>query len=168
MAIFLIPTSNLSYTTIMAFQSITNQIKKVFWFFIQPIHPYLRDGLLALKVIHHNGRQPFVLGYLAPGKKAEDLRNFLITQKYFEDHFPCWNDDGEVVDIRFCENFDWQYHLRVFNDGEIRGHHEYTPESRPIAHLKDKNSTAHTKEFLEFLEGWIETNNDKSINITGL
>src|SRR5687768_2179525 len=111
-----------------------NQLKTIFWFFEQPIHPYVRDVLLALHLIHHHGRQPFHIGWLAAGDTAQDLRDYLIKQKGFEDHFPCWIDDGETVDLRFRQNFDWQYHLRIFNDGEVRGHHEYTPESRPIAH----------------------------------
>jgi hypothetical protein len=121
---------------------LTNQIKAFFWFFEKPIHPYIRDTLLKFGVIHHNGRQPFRIGMLAEGKTAEDLRHYLMTKKGFEDHFPCWIDDGETVDLRFRQNFDWQYHLRVFVDGEVRGHHEYTPESRPIAHLMDRESTA--------------------------
>lgn len=130
-------------------------VKGFAWFFIKPIHPYIRDGLLALGLIRHNGRQPYHLGYLAPGKTAEDLRDYLIKEKKFETHFPCWIDDGETVDLRLRQNFDWQYHLRIFSDGEIRGHHEYTPESRPIAHLQDKDSTACEKEFMAMLGDWI-------------
>jgi hypothetical protein len=131
------------------------QIKSALWSIIKPIHPYLRDGLLALGLIHHHGRQPFHIGWLAPNKTAQDLRDHLLKNKGFEDHFPCWIDDGETVDLRFRQNFDWQYHLRIFEDGEVRGHHEYTPESRPIAHLTDRDSTACTKEFMNFLGDWV-------------
>jgi hypothetical protein len=132
-----------------------NRLKTFFWFFEKPIHPYIRDLLLALHLIHHHGRQPFHIGWLAPTHTARDLREYLIQNKGFEDHFPCWIDDGETVDLRFRQNFDWQYHLRIFNDGEVRGHHEYTPESRPIAHLRDRDSTACTKEFMNFLGTWV-------------
>jgi len=132
-------------------------LKTFFWWFEAPIHPYIRDGLLALHLIHHHGRQPFHIGYLAEGKTAEQFRAYLITQRGFEDHFPCWLDDGETVDLRFRQNFDWQYHLRIFSDGEVRGHHEYTPESKPISHLMDRESTACTREFMYLLgTGWVE------------
>ena len=139
-------------------KALTDNIKKIAWFFIQPIHPFMRDGLLSMQVIKHEGRQPYTIGKLRAGKTAEELRAYLITEKGFENHFPCWIDDGEVVDVRLRENFDWQYHLRIFKDGEIRGHHEYTPESHPIAHLKDQGSTARREEFMRFLEGWVERN----------
>jgi len=134
---------------------IVDQIKDAVWLVIKPVHPYIRDGLLALGLIHHHGRQPFHIGWLAANDTAEDLRDYLIKNRGFEDHFPCWIDDGETVDLRFRQNFDWQYHLRIFKDGEIRGHHEYTPESRPIAHLRDRDSTACTPEFLNFLGTWV-------------
>jgi hypothetical protein len=136
-------------------RSIITTVKSFLWFFEKPLHPYLRDGLLALHLIHHHGRQQYHIGFLAPGKTAEALRDYLISHKGFEDHFPCWIDDGETVDLRFRQNFDWQFHLRIFEDGEVRGHHEYTPESRPIAHLRDRESTACTKEFMHFLGDWV-------------
>jgi len=135
-------------------RQLLNDIKESLWYFEKPIHPYIRDGLLALHLIHHHGRQPFHIGYLAPGRSAADLRDYLIKKMGFEDHFPCWIDDGETVDLRFRQNFDWQFHLRIFNDGEIRGHHEYTPESRPIAHLTDRESTACVRDFMNFLGDW--------------
>lgn len=131
------------------------QIKTFFWNFEKPLHPYIRDGLLKLHLIHHHGRQPFHIGWLAPNDTAQDLRDYLVKQKGFEDHFPCWIDDGETVDLRLRQNFDWQYHLRIFEDGEVRGHHEYTPESKPIAHLMDRDSTACTKEFMNLLGTWV-------------
>lgn len=134
----------------------SNKTKALLWYFIQPIHPFLRDTLLFLRIIHHSGRQPYRIGKLISGKEANDLRRYLIKEKGFEDHFPCWTDDGELASLRLRQNFDWQYHLRIFTDGEVRGHHEYTPESRPIAHLKDTNSTACTAEFMQLLQGWVE------------
>lgn len=136
-------------------RTVINRFKTIFWFFERPIHPYIRDFLLKLHIIHHHGRQPFHIGWLAPNDTAQDLRDYLVKYKGFEDHFPCWVDDGETVDLRFRQNFDWQYHLRIFDDREVRGHHEYTPESRPIAHLTDRDSTACTKEFMNFLGTWV-------------
>jgi hypothetical protein len=53
------------------------------------------------------------------------------------------------------EDFDWQYHLRIFHDREVRGHYEYTPESYPLRHLKKVNMQHRREEFLHILGGWI-------------
>ncbi len=112
--------------------------------------PWIRDLLLFLRLIRHKGRQPFLLGYLRSDRSAEDLRRHL-TKHHFEEHFPCWRDDGEVVDVRLRKNFEYQYHLRVFQDGEVRGHYEFTPEYKPFKHIFDIGMQDRVDEFMEFL-----------------
>jgi hypothetical protein len=52
-------------------------------------------------------------------------------------------------------DFKHQYHLRVFKDGEVRGHYEYTPECHPIWHLQKVGQEPRREELLGFLGDWI-------------
>jgi hypothetical protein len=48
-------------------------------------------------------------------------------------------------------DFRHQYHIRVFEDGEIRGHFEYTPECYPILHMKAVNQVDCRTEFMKVI-----------------
>lgn len=133
-----------------------NAIKRMFWWFVRPVWPYLRDMVMGLGIVHHHGRSPFHLGWLAPGKSLQDLRAYLRQEGFRQDNI-AWIDDGEVLDLRLRENFQHQFHLRVFDDGEIRGHYELTPEYKPIAHVKEKETSEQREKFLVFLGDWITT-----------
>jgi hypothetical protein len=63
-----------------------------------------------------------------------ELELFLIERGY---HFGAlsWRDPGEILNLRKLEGEHYQFHIRVFNDGEIRVHYEYSSESRPVAHI---------------------------------
>jgi hypothetical protein len=102
-------------------------------------------------VWHDKERQKFHLGWLAPGKTLQDLEKHLHEQWGFGNHFIAWHDSGQVLSWRKLASFDFQYHLRVFDDGEIRGHYEYTPESKPVAHFEEWGEEDHTEEFKKFL-----------------
>lgn len=130
-----------------------NRAKYVFWRIIYPFHNIGRDFLLFAGIIRHHGRQNFVLGTLAPGKTVEDLLSHL-EKGGWGNHFIAWKDEGEIVSVRKLVDFERQYHLRVFADGEVRGHYEYTPESHPYWHMIDRWE-ARGDEFLQFLEGWV-------------
>lgn len=131
--------------------SFGNRVKAGFWkYFAQWFVPHARDLLIWAKIIRHHGRQPYVLGNLAPGRTAEELRDHLLSKHRFEDHFPCWKDDGEVVDLRIRKNFEYQYHIRIFSDGEVRGHYEFTPECKPLKHITDRGMENRREEFLAF------------------
>lgn len=129
-------------------------LKRLVWFFITPVFPYIRSFLTFFGIVHHEGRQDFLLGCLAPGRTVEDFRVYLETHK-FSNHFVAWIDDGEVLGLRRRENFTYQYHLRVFNDGEVRGHYELTPESHPYGHFFEKVFEPRNKDFFSFLGDWI-------------
>lgn len=109
--------------------------KYIIWRCYTPFHPFVRDLLLAVGVLSHSGRQPFLIGKIAQGVSIQDFVAFLIERGY-GNHFIAWRDDGEILGLRFVESFKHQYHIRIFNDGEVRGHYEYTPEYRPILHFK--------------------------------
>jgi len=116
--------------------SLLHRMKYYFWYYYTPYHPYVRDGALSLNIVRTRGRQPYLLGKIAPGVSIEEFVTLLI-KKGFAYHRVAWEDEGEVVSLRYVENFVHQYHLRVFEDGEVRGHHEYTPECYPLLHLFD-------------------------------
>jgi hypothetical protein len=131
-----------------------NRIKYVFWRAITPGYLFGLNLLIKLHILHHEGRQLFVVGKLAPGKNAEDFLEYLHSRGFFN-HFIAWKDDNQIVSVRKLEDFKRQYHLRVFSDGEVRGHYEYTPEAHPAWHLKEVGFEQRREEFLEFVGDWV-------------
>jgi hypothetical protein len=144
-----IPDSVLPYP-----KGLYNRSKYVFWKVIYPFHTTGRDILLATNIIHHEGRQNFVIGHIAPGKTVEDFLKYLET-KEFANHFIAWNDEEEIVSVRKLVDFERQYHLRIFSDGDVRGHFEFTPESHPRWHMKKVGQEERREDFLRFLGDWI-------------
>ena len=133
---------------------IRDLLKRFLWFLIKPLHPYIRNLLLFSHVIHHCGRQRYHVGYLKAGKTISALEKFLRRERFW----PCrvaWSDDGEVLNLRRFNGFQHQYHLRIFRDGEVRGHYEKTPEAHPIDHMNEIGMEARSKDFLRFLDGWV-------------
>mgnify|MGYP001608920901 CR=1 FL=1 len=136
---------------------ISEYIHSGFWFVVTPIFPYLRDAAEFLGIVRHsfeNGRQPFVIGNLAPNKSAEEFKDYLVSRG-FGNHFIAWIDKDEVFGLRYRENYEFQYHIRFFDDGEIRGHYEFTPESHPIKHYKEDFFESRREFFLKSLGDWV-------------
>ena len=131
-----------------------NRSKYLFWRIIYPFHNVGRDALLSAGVIHHRGRQNFVLGRIAEGKTLGEFLEYIQEQGFFN-HFIAWKDDEEIVSVRRLVNFERQYHLRIFADGEVRGHYEYTPECHPVWHVKEIGQEDRREDFLVFLGEWI-------------
>jgi hypothetical protein len=80
-----------------------------------------------------------------------------LIEKGYGNHFVAWKDEGEVASLRYVENFVWQYHIRIFEDREVRTHYEYTPECRPISHLKGRAQQERREDFLKMLGDSIST-----------
>ena len=127
-----------------------NRAKYMFWRLYTPLHPFMRDAALALGIVHHEGRQDFLLGTLAPGQTVREFVSHCITLGY-GNHFVAWRDQGEVISLRYVKDFVSQYHLRIFEDGEVRGHYEYTPECHPILHMKEIGQEDRRQTFFEHL-----------------
>ncbi len=122
-------------------KKVKEQAKYFLWRAISPVHPRMRRaaeamGLKSERFVQHEkpGRQKFLIGTLSPGKSVRELVHHLVAQGY-GNHFLAWRDESQVVSLRLVESFTNQYHLRIFEDGEVRGHYEHTPESYPIKHL---------------------------------
>ena len=131
-------------------------IKKDIWRHLYRIFPWVQKHFLKWHLVwHEKGRQPYHIGWLAPGKTLEELEKHLHNEWGFGNHFIAWKDNGQILSWRKLESFDEQYHLRVFKDGEIRGHYEYTPESKPVAHFTEINEQERPDEFKKFLGNYI-------------
>lgn len=89
------------------------------------------------KVKFHKGRQEYLIGHLKDTQSVYNLKKHL-TKNGFEKAILSWIDTGEILSMRKIDNKIFQYHLRVFNDTEIRGHYEYSPEAKPLFHCLEK------------------------------
>ena len=144
-----IPNSVLPYP-----KGFRNRSKYVFWKAIYPLHGTGRDILLSLGILHHEGKQNYLLGRIAPGRSMEDFVQYLV-ERNIRNHFVALRDDDEVASLRRVVDFEHQYHLRIFKNGEVRGHFEYTPESHPKWHMEKVGQMARRADFLEMLGDWI-------------
>lgn len=140
----------LPYSRLVCSTSFKDRMKYVFWWLYTPFHPFARDVLIYLGILRHSSRQDYLIGTLAPGQSVREFVSFLITQGY-GNHFIAWRDDGELLSLRYLDGFERQYHLRIFEDGEVRGHYEFTPESYPIRHFKAIGQEDRRDEFLRLL-----------------
>ena len=135
-------------------EAVGDQIKYWFWRFYTPFHPYVRDISTYLSVVHHEGRQDFLVGKLDPSRSIREFVDHLI-ERGFGNHFIAWKDTDEFLSLRRTVGFRYQYHLRIFKDGEVRCHYEYTPEYRPIRHLVQIGFEDRSSEFTDLLQDWI-------------
>jgi hypothetical protein len=109
-----------------------------FWRFVgklsvsKVIYQKGRDLFLFLRLAKHSGRQKYSIGFL---KNGFNLRKYLELRG-FENSYYSWIDDGEVLSMRKVEK-GFQYHIRLFEDMELRGHYEYVPDGFPLKHLRE-------------------------------
>jgi len=135
-----------------------DRAKYVFWRTYTPLHPLLRGTARVLGVSAesfvgaHQGRQNYSLGHIAPHLSLQEFVAYLVSQGY-ANHFVAWKDEGEAVSLRRVENFTHQYHIRIFTDGEVRGHYEFTPECYPFLHLKAMGQEHRPEEFAKLFGG---------------
>ena len=135
-------------------KTLDERARYLVWKICAPIHPYLRDLFLLTGLMKHEGRQNYLLGRLTPEHSVEKLVDHLIENGY-GNHFLAWKDDDEILGLRSVVSFQHQYHLRIFEDGEVRGHFEYTPECHPFKHLRKIGQEARREEFMTLLNGWV-------------
>ncbi len=132
--------------------SFLDKLKKTIWTYIYPLFTPLQRFFLKYGIIaHERERQPYHIGWLSPGKTLEDLKMHLHSEWGFGNHFVAWVDEGQVLSWRKLVDFNTQYHLRIFKEGEIRGHLEYTPEGHPVDHFFEKGEREALEDFLKFL-----------------
>lgn len=132
-----------------------HKIKYHAWRLYTPIHPFVRDLALALKLVKYEGRSElYPLGKIAKHSSIENVVAHLVRNGYAY-HRVAWEDDGELVGLRRVEDFSYQYHIRIYEDGEVRGHYEFTPEAYPFLHLNRIGQEKRRSEFLTLLQDHI-------------
>ncbi len=135
-----------------------DKMKQRVWRVIYRVFPMMQRVLLNLHIVwHKKGRQPYHVGWLSLGKTLPELKKHLHLHWDFGNHFVAWIDDGQVLSWRKLVDFRHQYHVRVFADGEIRGHFEFTPEAHPIKHFIEEGEKECKEEFLRFLGEFVTT-----------
>ncbi len=131
-----------------------DKFKQRFWKGIYPHFTTMQKFFLKMG-FHQKGRQKYHIGWLAPGKTLEEMKRYLHEKWGFGNHFVAWTDDGQVLSWRKLADFQDQYHLRVYKDGEICGHFEFTPEAHPIDHFIEKGEIEKKEDFLNFLGEYV-------------
>ncbi len=103
------------------------------------------------KITGTKERESFPVGWLAEGKTLEELRVYLHREWGFGGNFKARTDQGEVLNWRKILEDGQQYHLRIYEDGEIRGHLEMSPEKNVVSNLTGGSKKENREEFLKFL-----------------
>ncbi len=123
--------------------------RKKSWFY--SVSQKLQNLLQKTKIIKYPGRQPYHVGWVAPGKSLDDLRLQLHANWGFGGQFMSFEDTEQVLSWRKIEPHGGQYHIRIFKDGEIRGHYEKMPETGVLEHLSEKGQREAKEDFIKFL-----------------
>jgi hypothetical protein len=133
-----------------------DRIKQKIWGFVYKFFPSIQKNLLRWHIIFHRGRQKYHIGWFPPGKTLEELKKHLNEKWGFGNHFIAWVDENQVFGWRKLVSFKEQYHVRVFEDGEIRGHFEFTPEAHPIKHFREIGEKETKQDFFNFLGDFVQ------------
>ncbi len=132
--------------------------KQAFFELLKPGFPLVRDiGAWLGFVTPDPFRQRFPLGYLKEGTDVSLFIAHLKKHKFMYQRM-AWIDPDEVLGMRKLDDKDprYQYHVRVFIDGEVRGHYEKTPEDFPMDHLNEIGLEDRTEEFFGFFDGFVD------------
>ncbi|MDO8482513.1 MAG: hypothetical protein Q7S86_01685 [bacterium] len=98
----------------------------------------------------HSHRQRYLLGHLQSSYNKVDLKR-LLSDKGFEHAILAWQDPGEILSMRRIDNRIFQHHIRLFVDGEIRAHYEYSPEAHTFKHFFEVHFEAEVEFFRKLL-----------------
>lgn len=131
-----------------------SRLERLIAFSIAPFFIFLRKVLLELGLLRHKIRQRYLLGTLKEGRTVKDFHSFLYKNG-FRMTFYEWIDKDQELGVRKLVDNTHQYHLRVFKDGEVRGHYEKTPERHPIDHMYQRGMEPYREEFLNMIGDWI-------------
>tara|TARA_Y100000310_G_scaffold345750_1_gene469249 strand:- start:4244 stop:4654 length:411 start_codon:yes stop_codon:yes gene_type:complete len=118
------------------------------------IYQISRDFCQNTRITKHSGRQDFHLGYLKKGFQSK-LKSHLSKNKFEKSYFS-WIDDGEILSLRKLDNKGCQYHIRLFNDREIRVHYEFAPDGHPIKHLREDCFKPKRNHFSSLIKGFLQ------------
>ncbi len=122
----------------------TLSILKVTWL------PLLR----IIEFLHlHDYREKYPIGFIDK-KKIEQVKDYLL-KRGFEINIFAWTDLGQVYSLAKPDRKIYHYHLRIFNDGEVRGHYEYNGMERPIKHVLELFLAPRSNYFKKLLKKYL-------------
>jgi hypothetical protein len=124
-----------------------------FWKLVYKVYPPVLRILEKVGV--HKGRQDFHIGSLKEDINISNVFNYL-SENGFEDAVLAWKDTGDVLNMRRIDNKIYQYHLRIFNDNEVKGHYEYSSEGNPLGHIFEKHFEASIDFFNSLLANYLK------------
>ncbi|MBP9851615.1 MAG: hypothetical protein KBC71_02790 [Candidatus Pacebacteria bacterium] len=97
------------------------------------------------------GRQPYHVGWLTSSKTLEGLRLYLHSEWGFGKATKVAKDKEVVLSwAKITDNHE-EYFLRVYRDGEIRGHFEKLPVTGVLEKPSEMGEKEAKEEFLKFL-----------------
>ena len=96
-------------------------------------------------------RQPYLVTRFDQGQTSQAIARLLATG--FRHEPIALNEYGQIASMRRLDEAqpDRQYHVRVFEDGEVRGHYELTPEDHPVGHWNERVFEQRNETFLAAL-----------------
>ncbi|MSR78984.1 MAG: hypothetical protein EXS59_02455 [Candidatus Taylorbacteria bacterium] len=121
---------------------------KSFWSFFYKIWPPCTR--VFEKLGFHDLRQRYLLGRLATKCNIDEFQEYL-RNKGFHPVELAWRDPGEIFSMRKIDKGIYQFHIRIFRDGEILGHYEYSPESHILKHFLEIGFKPETESFRQIL-----------------
>lgn len=129
------------------------------WLLLKPVFPALRNIFVRAGLITPltMGRHRFPLGFLKSNFSPREFRTLMRERGFFLQPM-AFTDPEQILSLRRLdpENFNFQYHVRLYKDGEIRGHYEKTPEDHPLDHLREIGFEAKHEEFTKMLSGILD------------
>ncbi len=110
--------------------------------------------LRVLEKLHfHHYRQKYHIGFVKK-KDVLKIKRYLIKSGYGP-AILSWKDPGEIVNMRKMDKKVFSYHLRIFDDGEVRAHYEYTSETRPLYHITERVFISKKKYYKNLLKRFL-------------
>lgn len=106
--------------------------EKLLWKLIYKIYPPILRVLEKFRL--HSTRQPFLVGNIKDISNIQKIEQHIIKQ-WYEHSILAWMDPGEILSMRKLDKKVYQYHIRIFHDGEVRWHYEYASEASPFKHI---------------------------------
>tara|TARA_Y100000310_G_scaffold306167_1_gene347029 strand:- start:210 stop:611 length:402 start_codon:yes stop_codon:yes gene_type:complete len=123
------------------------------WKISEVIYKNGRNFCQRTGITKHSGRQNFHIGWLTKNKKSALLKH--LKKQGFEKDPYAWIDADEVFSMRKLAEDKYQYHIRLHKDGELRGHYEYAPDSKPLKHYESRYFRKKGRYFRKLLKGFL-------------
>ena len=110
-----------------------NGVKMNYHYAIRRLRAWIQKHVLD----HEPSRQPYHIANVEPNQTVQ-LYLMLISLYGYEDNFLSYLDADELFGIRKLHfkgvRMWYQTHIRIYKDGEIKGHYEIAPESNAQEH----------------------------------